>query len=153
MVPLQDGKVIKLRLKGISAKEYRGYAYFVDEDGQAQVRLSSGRWNTYPFEAMAKADIDAWSGSTTKNRDSISLLGWSVQLPWRRQGIGRQHATEVRMTTRKQPDWRDKMANRTPSLTALLGLLAIAGYQNRDKIAEMLKGVGATENKIGRAHV
>ena len=41
------------------------------------------------------------------------------------------------------------MANRTPSLTALLGLLAIAGYQNRDKIAEMLKGVGATENKPG----
>ena len=27
-----------------------------------------------------------------------------------------------------------------PSMTALLGLLAIAGYQNRDKIAEMLKG-------------
>jgi len=27
-------------------------------------------------------------------------------------------------------------------MTALLGLLAIAGYQNRDKIAEMLKGVG-----------
>lgn len=41
------------------------------------------------------------------------------------------------------------MASRTPSLTALLGLLAIAGYQNRDKIAEMLKGVGATENKPG----
>ncbi len=28
-----------------------------------------------------------------------------------------------------------------PSLTALLGLVAIAGYQNRDKIAEMLKGL------------
>ena len=26
-------------------------------------------------------------------------------------------------------------------MTALLGLLAIAGYQNRDKLAEMLKGV------------
>ena len=25
-----------------------------------------------------------------------------------------------------------------PSMTALLGLLAIAGYQNRDKLAEML---------------
>jgi hypothetical protein len=25
-----------------------------------------------------------------------------------------------------------------PSMTALLGLLAVAGYQNRDKIAEML---------------
>jgi len=28
-------------------------------------------------------------------------------------------------------------------MTALLGLLAVAGYQNRDKLAEMLKGVGA----------
>lgn len=28
-----------------------------------------------------------------------------------------------------------------PSLTALLGLLAIAGYQNRDKIADVIKGV------------
>src|SRR3954451_13725219 len=34
-----------------------------------------------------------------------------------------------------------------PSMTALLGLLAIAGYQNRDKIAEMLGGVG--QNKPG----
>jgi uncharacterized protein YidB (DUF937 family) len=29
-----------------------------------------------------------------------------------------------------------------PSMTALLGLLAVAGYQNRDKIAAMLKGFG-----------
>lgn len=29
-----------------------------------------------------------------------------------------------------------------PSMTALLGLLAVAGYQNRDKIAEMLRGLG-----------
>jgi uncharacterized protein YidB (DUF937 family) len=29
-----------------------------------------------------------------------------------------------------------------PSLTALLALLAIAGYQNRDKISEMLRGFG-----------
>lgn len=29
-----------------------------------------------------------------------------------------------------------------PSMTALLGLLAIAGYQNRDKLAEMLRGQG-----------
>lgn len=28
-----------------------------------------------------------------------------------------------------------------PSMTALLGLIAVAGYQNRDKIAEMLKGL------------
>ncbi len=30
------------------------------------------------------------------------------------------------------------MARGTPSMVALLGLLAVAGYQNRDKIAEML---------------
>jgi uncharacterized protein YidB (DUF937 family) len=35
-----------------------------------------------------------------------------------------------------------------PSLTALLGLLAIAGYQNRDKIAELLRG---TDKKPGAA--
>jgi hypothetical protein len=28
-------------------------------------------------------------------------------------------------------------------MTALLGLLAIVGYQNRDKLAELLKGGGA----------
>ena len=32
------------------------------------------------------------------------------------------------------------MARGYPSLTALLGLLAIAGYQNRDKLAEMFGG-------------
>jgi uncharacterized protein YidB (DUF937 family) len=32
-----------------------------------------------------------------------------------------------------------------PSLTALLGLLTIAGYQNRDKLAEMLSGLGSAK--------
>jgi uncharacterized protein YidB (DUF937 family) len=32
--------------------------------------------------------------------------------------------------------------NAFPSMTALLGLLAIAGYQNRDKLAELLGGRG-----------
>ena len=36
------------------------------------------------------------------------------------------------------------MSRGMPSMTALLGLLAIAGYQNRDKLAEMLRGAGAT---------
>jgi uncharacterized protein YidB (DUF937 family) len=36
----------------------------------------------------------------------------------------------------------ETMSRGFPSMTALLGLLAIAGYQNRDKIAEMLKGLG-----------
>jgi uncharacterized protein YidB (DUF937 family) len=35
------------------------------------------------------------------------------------------------------------MARATPSLTALLGLIAVAGYQHRDKIAEMLSGTTA----------
>ena len=35
--------------------------------------------------------------------------------------------------------------NGFPSMTALLGMLALAGYQNRDKIAEMLRG--ATDRK------
>ena len=39
------------------------------------------------------------------------------------------------------------MSRGFPSITALLGLLAIAGYQNRDKIAEMLRGLG--QNKPG----
>src|SRR5947207_14329334 len=34
------------------------------------------------------------------------------------------------------------MSRGFPSMTALLGLLAVAGYQNRDKIAEVLGGIG-----------
>jgi uncharacterized protein YidB (DUF937 family) len=34
------------------------------------------------------------------------------------------------------------MSKGFPSMTALLGLLAIAGYQNRDKIAEIINGMG-----------
>lgn len=37
---------------------------------------------------------------------------------------------------------QDNTSSGFPSMTALLGLLAVAGYQNRDKIAEMLKGLG-----------
>ncbi|MCP3402002.1 MULTISPECIES: YidB family protein [unclassified Bradyrhizobium] len=35
------------------------------------------------------------------------------------------------------------MSRGMPSMTALLGMLAIAGYQNRDKLAEFLKGPGS----------
>jgi uncharacterized protein YidB (DUF937 family) len=35
------------------------------------------------------------------------------------------------------------MSRGFPSMTALLGLLAVAGYQNRDKLAEMLGGTGS----------
>jgi uncharacterized protein YidB (DUF937 family) len=34
------------------------------------------------------------------------------------------------------------MSRGMPSMTALLGLLALAGYQNRDKLAELFKGAG-----------
>jgi uncharacterized protein YidB (DUF937 family) len=36
------------------------------------------------------------------------------------------------------------MSRGFPSMTALLGLLAVAGFQNRDKIAEMLRGAGSS---------
>jgi len=39
------------------------------------------------------------------------------------------------------------MSRGFPSMTALLGLLAVAGYQHRDKIAEMLGGLG--QNRPG----
>jgi len=44
------------------------------------------------------------------------------------------------MLLRTTPE--ERMSRGFPSMTALLGLLAIAGYQNRDKIAEMLRGSG-----------
>jgi len=39
------------------------------------------------------------------------------------------------------------MSRGFPSMTALLGLLAVAGYQHRDKIAEILGGIG--QNRSG----
>lgn len=41
------------------------------------------------------------------------------------------------------------MANRMPSMLALLGLLAVAGYQHRDKIGEALKGLQGSKNGAG----
>ena len=44
------------------------------------------------------------------------------------------------------------MSRGFPSMTALLGLLAIAGYQNRDKLAELLggkQGSGMTPGQSG----
>jgi uncharacterized protein YidB (DUF937 family) len=36
-----------------------------------------------------------------------------------------------------------------PSMTALLGLLAVAGYQNRDKLSELLKGASNSASQPG----
>jgi uncharacterized protein YidB (DUF937 family) len=45
-----------------------------------------------------------------------------------------------RTTVKTLSEERD-MSNKMPSLAALLGLVAIAGYQNRDKIGEFVKGL------------
>ena len=41
------------------------------------------------------------------------------------------------------------MSRGFPSMTALLGLLAVAGYQHRDKIAERLGGLGKSTPAAG----
>jgi uncharacterized protein YidB (DUF937 family) len=46
------------------------------------------------------------------------------------------------------------MSRGFPSMTALLGLLAVAGYQNREKIAEMLSGLGkSTPGAAGQSAI
>ena len=43
------------------------------------------------------------------------------------------------------------MAKRMPSLLALLGLVAVAGYQNREKIGEFVKGLSQrSQQRRGR---
>jgi uncharacterized protein YidB (DUF937 family) len=41
------------------------------------------------------------------------------------------------------------MSNGMPSMTALLGMLALAGYQNRDKLSELLKGATSSSTQSG----
>jgi uncharacterized protein YidB (DUF937 family) len=41
------------------------------------------------------------------------------------------------------------MSNGMPSMTALLGMLALAGYQNRDKLSELLKGTTSSGTQVG----
>jgi uncharacterized protein YidB (DUF937 family) len=41
------------------------------------------------------------------------------------------------------------MSRGMPSMTALLGLLAVAGYQNRDKLSELLKGASNSASQPG----
>lgn len=42
------------------------------------------------------------------------------------------------------------MSRGMPSMVALLGLLAVAGYQNREKIGELLGGAGRTNGGLDR---
>jgi uncharacterized protein YidB (DUF937 family) len=51
------------------------------------------------------------------------------------------HSVSVAATN--NPYTEQEMSRGMPSMTALLALLVIAGYQNRDKLAELLKGAGA----------
>jgi uncharacterized protein YidB (DUF937 family) len=39
------------------------------------------------------------------------------------------------------------MARGMPSMVALLGLLAVAGYQNREKLAEVIRGMGQNRDR------
>ncbi len=48
---------------------------------------------------------------------------------------------------------QDNTSSGFPSMTALLALLAVAGYQNRDKIAEMLKGLNQNAGASGQPGV
>jgi uncharacterized protein YidB (DUF937 family) len=43
-----------------------------------------------------------------------------------------------------------QMSRGFPSMTALLGLLAVAGYQNRDKLAELLRGMSSKPSAPGQ---
>jgi len=40
------------------------------------------------------------------------------------------------------------MARGMPSMVALLGLLAMAGYQNREKLAEVIRGMGQNRERL-----
>src|SRR3954471_9707729 len=44
------------------------------------------------------------------------------------------------------------MSRGMPSMTALLGLLALAGYQNRDKLSELLKGASGSTDQPGASN-
>lgn len=44
------------------------------------------------------------------------------------------------------------MAKGMPSMVALLGLLAVAGYQNRDKLGSVLGGLGGNASGTGAAN-
>ena len=41
------------------------------------------------------------------------------------------------------------MSKGYPSMIALLGLIAVAGYQNRDKITDMISGLGGKDQQPG----
>ena len=48
---------------------------------------------------------------------------------------------------------QDNTSSGFPSMTALLALLAVAGYQNRDKISEIIKGLGQSGGASGQPGV
>src|SRR4029453_4962324 len=80
--------------------------------------------------------------------------------------LGRQPKADIygRLTNQVEPtpEWNvavaviqrqeRNMSRGMPSMTALLGLLALAGYQNRDKLAELLKGAGKNNTQPGASN-
>ncbi len=73
---------------------------------------------------------------TAANRTTeIADQSWKLT---RVRGVLEELLSRAACWTRNQ---ERSMSRGFPSMTALLGLLAIAGYQNRDKIAEMLGGL------------
>jgi uncharacterized protein YidB (DUF937 family) len=86
--------------------------------------------------------------------DLFLRRGEKVQVPATRQHKSANFYACGTFCLRVSPQpWRESfkgkevaMGRGFPSMTALLGLLAIAGYQNRDKLAEMLRG---TQNRTG----
>src|SRR5260370_17829542 len=87
--------------------------------------------------------------------DRHRMLGLSRQRAWHnlqwRPGSPGTERTSERCRHPSNLRWSKKMSRGMPSMTALLGLLAIAGYQNRAKLAEMLRGAGATNTTPGSA--
>src|SRR3954454_11136043 len=79
-----------------------------------------------------------------------TLHGHSAGLP-AGQRRARTSSSELFRRLAVPPDTRgaSTMSRGFPSMTALLGLLAVAGFQNRDKLAEMLGGLGSGSSNPG----
>src|SRR3954470_7070016 len=87
---------------------------------------------------------------------------FAKNLVGRPQNVGRHRASGEEPASQteffsKFKGKEKKMSQGMPSMTALLGMVALAGYQNRDKITEMLTGdqtsgpnTAASQSGIGR---
>src|SRR5262249_15713414 len=55
----------------------------------------------------------------------------------------------IRVSMSQDLSQESEMSRGMPSMTALLGMLALAGYQNRDKLMEMLNNATGSLSKTG----